>query len=203
MIHPYTEDKLDLTMSALGEMFELAVMNLKMDIDYFAIMFANSKISESFEKCDYINIYGKSSNELLALVIGKEPQYFDQPEYATPAYWVGYMLAFNQWYYNCTFADLLFHVPASKLLLNYFPYHEMDITKSTEIFKKELAIKNKLKLLRLKKNFSQSELAFISGVPLRNIKAYERGQIELSKASGETLYQLATTLNCTIEQLIV
>lgn len=134
MTHPYTEDKLELTMSTLGEMFELAVMNLKMDIDHFARLFANSKISESFEKCDYINIYGKSSNELLAIILDKEPQYYDQPEYATPAYWVGYMLAYNQWYYNCHFTDLLAHIPASKLLMNYFPYHEMDITKSTELF---------------------------------------------------------------------
>ncbi len=189
-------------MESLAEMFEIATNNLKIDIDYFAIIFSSSKISYSFESGDYINVYGKSSIELLSEVLNIEPKQYEQGNYATPEYWVGYVLAYNQWYFNCTFGDLLRAVPASKLLLYYSTYHEMDITKSTEIFNNSIKAKNKLKELRLKKNYSQRELAIISDVPIRNIKAYERGQIEISKASGETLYYLSKALDCSIEELI-
>ncbi len=52
------------------------------------------------------------------------------------------------------------------------------------------------------KKLSQTELAGISGVSLRAIKAYEQGKLDISKAQGETLYKLSKTLDCSIEDLI-
>lgn len=56
--------------------------------------------------------------------------------------------------------------------------------------------------LEKKRNLTQSELAEISGVSLRAIKAYEQGKLDISKAQGETLYKLSKTLDCAIEDLI-
>ena len=42
----------------------------------------------------------------------------------------------------------------------------------------------------------------MTGVNLRSIVAYERGEVKLENASGITLYRLSRTLNCTIEELI-
>lgn len=53
-----------------------------------------------------------------------------------------------------------------------------------------------------KRNLTQSELAKISGVSLRAIKAYEQGKLDISKAQGGTLYKLSKALDCAIEDLI-
>ena len=45
-------------------------------------------------------------------------------------------------------------------------------------------------------------MANISGVPLRTVKAYEQEKLDISKAQADTLYKLARTFNCTIEDLI-
>ena len=204
MIHPYEEYKLDVYMPKVAEMFELAVYYENLDIDTFAFWFASSFIAKAIEKGDFIYGYGKSSNELLALLLNIEPKsYDDQPEHPSVEYWVGLVLTYNQWYLNQSFEELLRAVSASKLMLSYNPYHEMDITKTSEIFLHVLEKRKTLQKLRLKKNYSQRDLSIASGVPLRNIKAYERGQIEISKASGETLYLLAKALDCSIEDLLV
>ena len=90
-----------------------------------------------------------------------------------------------------------------KLLKKYFPYHEMDIMHSVELFRIRLPEINKLKKLRRERNLSQAELAVLSGVPERTIRSYEQGKTEISKAQAETLYALAQVLGCAIEDLIL
>ena len=60
----------------------------------------------------------------------------------------------------------------------------------------------KLKILRKKKGYSQKSLALLSNIPLRTIKAYEEGTLDIAKVQCETIYKLSKTLNCTIEDLI-
>lgn len=60
-----------------------------------------------------------------------------------------------------------------------------------------------LKEIRIKEGLSQSELAERSGVNLRVLQEYEQGRRNVNKASGETLYKLSKTLNCTMEDLLV
>lgn len=61
---------------------------------------------------------------------------------------------------------------------------------------------NKLKKIRKEKNLSQSALAELSGVSVRMIQHYEQGQRAIDKASVETIYKLAKTLQCKIEDLL-
>lgn len=50
--------------------------------------------------------------------------------------------------------------------------------------------------------YTQKELAEKSGVSVRAIRDYEQGQRDLSKASAETVYRLAKTLQVSMEELI-
>lgn len=202
MIHAYDEYYLDMAERKLGSMFEIAVYQEKLTVDEFAERFVQSPISKAIGEGDPVYLAGKSANELLGLVLAKQVDETEQNMLASPEYWVGWVLAYSQWYLNKPFADIIKAYPCSKLLLNYFPYHEMDETATVELIQKNLPQDCSLKTWRKKRQLSQAELAEISGVPARTIKAYEQGKLDISKAQADTLYKLARTLDCTIEDLI-
>ncbi len=117
-------------------------------------------------------------------------------------YWLGWVLAYTQWYTAKSISEIIKAYPCSKLLLQFFPYHEMDVTKTVELIQQHLPQESTLKRWRKKRDLSQNELSLFSSVPIRSIMAYEQGKLELSKAQGETLYKLAEALDCFIEDLI-
>ena len=49
---------------------------------------------------------------------------------------------------------------------------------------------------------TQEQLATLSGVNVRSIRAYEQGDNDITKAQGDTLQMLAKTLDCSIEELL-
>ena len=61
---------------------------------------------------------------------------------------------------------------------------------------------SRLKFYREEKGLSQSELAKKSGVPLRNIQAYEQGYKDINKAQVITVLQLAEALECDVYDII-
>ncbi len=202
MIRAYNEQFLGTIMDKLAEMFELAVDVEGMDIDDFAQRFVSSRICRAFEKADPVYVSGKSSNELLGLILGKEPVDIATSSIATPEYWAGWVLAYAQWYLNRPYRDLIEALPCGKLLERYFPYHEMDVSDSVELFRERLPKDCALKRLRRQLGLSQLELAALSGVPERTIRSYEQGKVDIAKAQAETLYALARILGCSIEDLI-
>lgn len=202
MIHAYDEYYLKDTQHKLGVIFELAVNIDKIDIDVFANKFIESKISKAFEQANHIYVCGKSANELLGIILNKNPLDVEQGMTCSPQYWVGYVLSYAQWYFNISFQELISNFKCSDLLTLYFPYHEMDITKTIEYIESKLPKNNALKEMRIKRGLSQSELSKISKVNLRSIKAYEQNSNNIVKAKAETLYLLARTLDCTIEDLL-
>ena len=202
MIHAYNEQFLPTVQEKLAAMFELAVLQERIQIDGFADRFLSSPVCRAFENADPVFILGKSANELLALILNKEPQTIETSDFATPEYWVGWVLAYAQWYLNKPYKELIGAFPCGKLIEAYFPYHEMDISQSLELFKSRLPTYCPLKELRKQRHFSQAELAVLSGVPIRTIKSYEQGTADIAKAQAETLYALSRTLGCTIENLI-
>jgi len=60
----------------------------------------------------------------------------------------------------------------------------------------------KLKDVRQDKNISQRELSKLSGVSIRNIQAYEQGQIDINNASAVSVYRLCKALNCKYEDIL-
>lgn len=202
MIHAYDDYYLSQTQHKLGVMFELAIYKEELKIDYFFDLFLSSKICKAFEKADPVYICGNSGNELLATLLRKSPVEVKTGMFSSPEYWVGYVLSYIQWYLNISFKEIIEIVPCSELLMMYFPYHEMDISKILEFFINKFNRKNKLKELRIKRKLSQSQLSKLTNIPLRTIKAYEQEDIELSKAQGGTLLILSKILDCKIEDLL-
>ena len=71
MIHAYNENDLLILQEKIGSIFEYAVINEKIEIDDFANKFVESYISKAFEINDYKYTFGKSSIELLAIILNK------------------------------------------------------------------------------------------------------------------------------------
>jgi len=61
---------------------------------------------------------------------------------------------------------------------------------------------SRLKWVREMRGFSQQSLADASGVNVRNIRAFECGQIDINRAYAITVYRLATALGCKVEELL-
>lgn len=59
-----------------------------------------------------------------------------------------------------------------------------------------------LKTIREAAGLSQRDLAQESGVQIRQIQNYEQGRRDINKASALTLYCLAQTLGCNMENLL-
>ena len=134
--------------------------------------------------------------------MNKDPLDVVQNEFASPEFWAGHVLAYVQWYTNRTFKEILDAFSIDELIENYFPYHEMDISKITELIISKLDMTSPLKKYRRLRKLSQNQLAFNSGVSLRTIRAYEQETLDLRKAQGETLYKLARALSCSMEDLM-
>lgn len=62
--------------------------------------------------------------------------------------------------------------------------------------------KSKLKRMRVYRGFTQESLADLSGVNIKSIAVYEQDAKKLANASTSTVYKLADSLGCTIEDLI-
>ncbi len=60
----------------------------------------------------------------------------------------------------------------------------------------------KLQKLRVKKGYSQTELAAISGVPMRRIQKYEQQVVPIDGAKLNTLCALSLALDCKIEDML-
>lgn len=59
-----------------------------------------------------------------------------------------------------------------------------------------------LKRIRKESGLTQSQLAEASGVNIRMIQHYEQGQKPINSAEAFTVYKLAKSLGCTIEDLL-
>ena len=60
----------------------------------------------------------------------------------------------------------------------------------------------KLKRIRTAKGYSQKQLAELSGVSLRSIQMYEQRQKDVNKAQSDSLFRLAKSLGCAMEDLL-
>lgn len=123
----------------------------------------------------------------------------------TREYWLGYYLAYYQWYTGKTYSSILNKISINEMLEMYPTYHEMDVMHFVdtlnEIINTKLGDTN-LKKYRMLNNMSQSELAKVSGVSLRSIQLYEQRINDIDKAQGHTLYKLAKSLHVSIEKIL-
>ena len=203
MIHAYSDLYLNDARRTLAGSFDSAVYTFGMKLPSFYDMFLASAFSTKFEKGDPFVVSGMSGTELAALIIcshtGKaseiQPVYHDDK---TPEYWAGWALSFYQWFTGCSFKKLNEEVPIETILQMYPKYHEMDIShfndRLNEI-RKTSRMATYLKQYREHLGFSQSELAVLTGIPVRTIQQYEQGQKSINRARADYIISLSNVLN--------
>lgn len=208
MIHAYDKRYLLKAQNTFASMFDFAVYDLGEELSSFYQKFLQSKISKQFENGNSSVIAGKSGVELALEIIGDEKlaSMYRSSMDRTPEYWCGWTLAYFQWYTNLTFYDINTVIPISEILTLYTPYHEMDISqfcdKMLELYNNRRQNNMNLKTIRMNAGLSQSELAELSGIPVRTIQQYEQNQKNINVAKVETVVKLAKTLNTSVERLI-
>lgn len=205
MIRAYNEIYLYHAQNNLAVCFDYSINILKIPLDVFWNTFINSDLSLFFESGDAATIAGKSGIELAHLLFELEYKEYPIQMHRSKEYWLGYVLAYYQWFNNISFKEITRYVTIQNILYMYYPYHEVDIT----IFCEQLSeyIRNtkgttNLKLIRMKLGISQSQLSKDTGIPLRTIQQYEQGQKNINKAQVEYLVALSTRLYCSINDLL-
>ena len=179
--------------------FEICLYDLNMkDIDFIDKVIDSSIIND-LSNAD-VDIIGRSSieliYELLNIKINKN-NYLYKDEY-----WIGFNIAYLSWYYNNSFKEVLSEVNLNEFRKLYITYHEMDERHLKDYLSTRLGVKSKLKEMRLKRRLSQSQLAYLSNVNVRNIKTYEQNENDINKAQVNILLSLARVLNCSIEDIL-
>lgn len=81
----------------------------------------------------------------------------------------------------------------------------MDVSRFLEDFMEELAAvetESNLGRIRRAAGLSQSALARLSGVNVRNIQLYEQGVQDIGRAAASSVAALAHCLSCSVEDLL-
>ena len=210
MTRAYNELYLSDAKNRLADMFDYAINDCKEEPDWFAVLFVQSGYAQQFERGNPTIVSGRSGIELAIDVLyyayreqrPKERRYSQE---RTPEYWAGWALAEFQWHSGRRFKDIFDSMPFSRIVSMYKVYHEMDISRFIEYAERicsEIKRDTKLKTIRESRGLSQVELAQQSGVKLRSIQMYEQRVNDIDKAQGQTLYKLARTLGCSVEDLL-
>ena len=210
MIHAYQEIYVNKTQNLLGDAFDYAVNTCGIPLDRFIKMFLTSSISKAIEKGDPKYIKGRSGIELVLDIIyeTKKIDFYIETNIdfvRTKEYWIGYAIAYFQWYSNRKFSDLFEAVTYNELEIMYNTLHEADISKFVDIMNERINYKfpeTNLKRMRLLCGYSQAELAKKSNVSLRSIQMYEQKNKDINKACVETVYKLSKALYCEMSDLI-
>lgn len=201
MIRAYNEVYLSSVYRNLASLFDLAVYYGDMDLSDFLGMFRSSSVARGIENGSPKYLAGMSPQEMFREIALRESDDYVSPSESSDAAWCGSVLAYSQWYCGCTFRELTEAVPAERLLSLQRSFRDDPMSAATIIVDTlhPVAI---LKKLREDRGLSQSDLSLISGVPIRSIRAYEQGSVDLCKAQGDTLFHLAKALGCTVDALI-
>lgn len=210
MICAYDKVYLEKAQTSLGRMLDFAVYELQYGLSEFFQLFLSSGVAERFGQGDFTLLAGKSGVELAYEVLEKAGISYERisAKYAvnrSEEYWTGWALAYYQWETALSFEEIVNCVPIVEICAMYSPYHEMNIKQFAErmnAYYRAMQPQTNLKKMRVTAGFSQSELAELSGVPLRTIQQYEQRQKNINKAQVEYLLMLAQALCCRVEDLV-
>ncbi|MCF0237319.1 MAG: helix-turn-helix transcriptional regulator [Sphaerochaetaceae bacterium] len=210
MIREYQETYLIKAQSTLGTAFDFAINTCNIPGNDFIKLFLASSVSKKIERGDPAYIGGKSGIEIVLEIVGdtKNEIILGKPyeNYGRSVeYWIGWVIAYYQWYSTRSFMDIFNVISFDDLQKIYYPLHEADISKVTDII--DSRIKNyysetNLKRYRVLYGITQAELAKRSGVSLRSIQMYEQQNKNINKASADTLFAISRVLGITMEDLI-
>ena len=209
-IRAYNKSYLDSAQNILGHAVDFAIMTLNLDPDVFGNAFIVSDISRQFAGGNPRYVAGMNGCEMTRQVLTETHISFTDMEDVmfldkSPEYWAGWALAYYQWYSSRTFMDILTAAPLSRIIEMYPVYHEMDIRQFAdhmdEIMKAAYPV-TRLKARRMNSSLSQSELAAVSGVSLRQIQLFEQKQRNINNAAAISIFRLSKALHCQMEDLM-
>ena len=114
----YSELYLNNAMNTLATMFDYAVNIINEDIDIAFKRFIDSGAATHFESGDPNLIAGKSGVELYWLFSKTSFNVFSgyQMLYRTPQFWLGWSLAYYQWYTGLSFEQIGRNLPPSRII---------------------------------------------------------------------------------------
>ena len=210
MIHAYQEIYLSKAQSVLGDAFEYAVNTCGITGNDFVKLFIASSVSKRLENGEPAYLAGKSGIEIVMEIVAETKNQELQIEHRecfgrSKEYWIGWAVAYYQWYSNRKYNDIFKVNSFEDLLKMYYTLHEADISKFVDIVDSRMKVffsETNLKRIRTAYGFTQAELAKRSGVSLRSIQMYEQRNKNINKASVDTMYSLAKVFGCTVEDLI-
>ena len=209
-IRAYDDSYLNTAQNILGHATDFTVLTLNIEPDAFGKALSVSSASKQFANGNPRYVAGMNGCEFAREVLTKTCTPFQNAEDEmymdkSPEFWAGWALAFYQWYSCRSFMDILRIIPLSQIIAMYPIYHEMDIMHFAEYVEdliKSVSTDSRLKTLRMNSGLSQSELASISGVALRQIQLFEQRQRDINKTAAITLLRLSKALHCHMEDLI-
>ena len=209
MTHAYDEIHLDDAMETLGGAVEYATLFCNIEGREFIDLFITSGIADEYGRGNVKFISGMSGIELAKHILEKcgkkssditELPYIDYP----PEYWIGWILAYYQWYTGKTFAFICKKISYDTLYNLYGVLHEADPGKAVEVFNNIMQKSGETNLARLRKErkLSQSELAKAADISIRSIQLYEQRKTDINKAQYNHLKSIAKVLGCKPEDLL-
>ena len=207
-IHAYDEEYLYGAQKVLGDAFDYAMVTLSIAPEEFEKLFIASNSSKQFEAGNPSYLVGINGCELVHKILeecGLKIQETDDELFVdkSPEYWVGFSLAFFQWYSGKSFSKIFSFIHIADFLSMYPIYHEMDIMQFVDHINDLMEnAQTKLKTLRTNIGMSQVELAREAGVPLRQIQLFEQKQRDISKTQASTLLKLSRALHCSMEDIL-
>ena len=209
-MHAYNKTYLYDAQILLANAFDYALVDCKLEPNFFATVFSQSKVAQEFERGNPGIIAGKAANELIEEILAPVlPDFsFPAPTFSqdrSPEYWAGWALCYYQWATAKSFRDIFLHISLERILQMYVIYHEMDISHFVDDLNElisKTSIDTKLKTIREARGLSQNKLASLSGVNKRSIQLYEQRVNDIDKAQAQALYKLSRALGCEIEDLL-
>ncbi len=212
MMHAYDESYLARARITLAWMFDYAVNGCGYEIETYYGMFLNSDYADRFGRGDCSVVAGLSGVELAQRVIWEKTSCGELPAPVfsldrSPEYWLGFYLAFYQWYCNLTFSQITEHISIADILRMYQKYHEMDVMHFVVDLEQKRVEYDSQRIARLQEyrkllGISQRELAERSEVPLRTIQQYEQRQKDINHARADYVIRLSKVLCCRPEDLL-
>ncbi len=207
----YDESYLNDAMDVLGEALDYAVADCGQEPDEFFEWFIVSGVAESFGRGNPKFVAGMSGVELAGevrfRVLGRRDGAAPtQPLDRAPEYWVGWFLAYYQWYRGISFDGMARCGLVPTALLARPILHEADVSKAVafadRLMGKAAESPTRLAFLRKQRGLTQQQLAEAADVSLRMVQLYEQRQNDLSKAAVGVVMRLARVIGCSVEELL-
>ena len=195
----------------LGLMLEDCVSRRGLTGEEAVDCFLASGLARQFEAFNPKFVCGMSPSELCDWMLNKcgldKPAPADLPLTGlTNDAWLGEILVHYQATRRTPYCAIFNRVSYAQLIALYYGNEDLsndDACQSVDRLLAQHVLPNRLKVLRQNARLTQQELSQQSGVSLRAIQQYEQGAKDISRAAAATVLQLAQSLGCAMEDLLI